>query len=180
MMRFVGRLEDGQFISNPPAEIYEHVRLVWRGFVANSDEILKEAARRGVPIRSNSVGECLALAYRWWGDALQSHVIGEYSLAIFDENISTLVLTHDAFGLVPVFYRKTSAGLMFGSHLEDLVPESGLEDLDDEYIADYVADCFYSLERTPYRSVRRVGFGRTIFCVKNRISEKATSAFGNI
>ena len=57
MMRFVGRLEGGQFVCNPPAEMYEQVRLVWRGFVANSDEILKEAARipgsndQGVGIR---------------------------------------------------------------------------------------------------------------------------------
>src|SRR5258705_9687268 len=96
MMRFAGRLDDGQFVCNPPAETYERVRLVCRGFVANSDEILKEAARRGAPIRPDSVGECLALAYRLWGDALQNHVVGEYSLALFDENISTLVLTHDA------------------------------------------------------------------------------------
>jgi asparagine synthase (glutamine-hydrolysing) len=178
MMRFVGRFQGDRFACNPPAESYEQIRLVWRGFVSNSDEILKEAARRAVKIRSGSVGEILALAYRWWGDSMQSRVIGEYSLAIFDQNTATLLLTHDAFGLVPIFYRTTSAGLMFGSHLEDIVPESGLEDIDDEYIADYVADCFYSSDRTPYRSVRRLGFGRTIICAANRINERTTWQFG--
>jgi asparagine synthetase B (glutamine-hydrolysing) len=153
--------------------------LLWRGFISNTDELSQEAHGRGLHIRTGSIGELFAAAYRCWGDAMQSHVAGEYSLAIFDDRNATLLLTHDAFGLVPMFYRPVSTGVIFASHLEDLVPAAGLEDLDEEYIADYVADCFYSCERTPFRSIRRVGFARSIICRSQRIIERQTFSFSN-
>jgi asparagine synthase (glutamine-hydrolysing) len=179
MMRFVGRIEEGQLACNPPPERYPQCQLLWRGFISNIDELLKEADRRGVQVAAGSTGELFSLAYRWWGDALQSHVVGEYSLAVFDDKSSALLLTHDSFGLLPIFYRAVSTGVIFGSHLEDLATESGLDDLDEEYIADYIADCFYSSERTPYRSIRRVGFGRSIIYSSKKIIERRSWTFSH-
>jgi asparagine synthase (glutamine-hydrolysing) len=179
MMRFAGRMEDGQFACSPSPERFDQYRLLWRGFIANRPDILSETARRGAHVRSGSEGELFALAYRWWGDALQSHVLGEYSLAIFDEASATLFLTHDAFGLVPMFYGTVPAGVRFASHLEDLAGNAGLDDLDEEYVADYIADCFYSSERTPYRSIRRVGFGRSIICRSSGIIERRSWNFSS-
>ena len=178
-MRFGGRLEDGRLVCNPGSERFHQCQLLWRGFISNTDELSQEAHGRGLHIRTGSIGELFAAAYRCWGDAMQSHVAGEYSLAIFDDRNATLLLTHDAFGLVPMFYRPVSTGVIFASHLEDLVPAAGLEDLDEEYIADYVADCFYSCERTPFRSIRRVGFARSVICRSQRIIERQTYSFSD-
>jgi asparagine synthase (glutamine-hydrolysing) len=178
-MRFVGRLEDERLVCDPRPERFHQCQLLWRGFISNTDDLSREADRRNVHIRTGSIGELFAAAYRCWGDAMQSHVVGEYSLAIFDDRNATLLLTHDAFGLVPMFYRPVSAGVIFASHLEDLVSAAGFDDLDEEYIADYVADCFYSSERTPYRSMRRVGFGRSIICRSHRIIERQSWSFSN-
>jgi asparagine synthase (glutamine-hydrolysing) len=99
-------------------------------------------------------------------------VLGEYSVAIFDQASGELLLTHDSLGLVPMFYRMLQSGLVFGSHLEDLVGENGRDELDEEYVADYVADCFYSPERTPYRSIKRLAFGESIVCNRSGIVER--------
>jgi asparagine synthase (glutamine-hydrolysing) len=179
MMRFAGRIEYGQLACSPPPERFDQYRLLWRGFISNRQDILSEAGRRGVQVRRGSEGELFALAYRWWGDSLQSHVLGEYSLAIFDDGSSTLFLTHDAFGLVPMFYGAAPAGVKFASHLEDLAGDGGLDDLDEDYVADYIADCFYSSERTPYRSIRRLGFGRSIVCRSNKIVERRSWSFSS-
>src|ERR1700688_5033750 len=136
MMRFVGRIEGGQFASNPPAERYEQCQVLWRGFISNPGDIRSQAVQRGVTIRSTSTGELIALAYRWWGDAIQTYLTGEYSVAVFDERTSVLLLAPDAFGLAPMFYRLVPTGVIFGSHLEDLAADDSLDDLDEEYVAD--------------------------------------------
>jgi asparagine synthase (glutamine-hydrolysing) len=135
--------------------------VLWRGYLANRDDILREAEQRRVRLRDGSEAELLALAYRWWGEATASRLLGEYALAIYDEPNSSLFLTNDSFGLLPLFYSVSRPGLVFGSHLEDLVTEAGVGELDEDFIADYVASCFHPPDRTPYRAIRRLGFGHS-------------------
>ena len=159
MRRFSGKIHNGSLICSPEPGTYQGCRLLWRGYIANGDDILAEAKRLGIPAQDGSDGDLFALAYRCWGSTLQSHVLGEYCLAVFDIEASTLLLTHDALGLLPMFYSRRTAGMLFGSHLEDLVAEEGIGDLDEGFIADYVANTSYSSRDTPYRAIKRLGVG---------------------
>lgn len=161
MKRFLGRVEGARFRCWPAPERHWQCRVLWRGYLANRDDILAEARQRHVRLRGGSDAELMALAYRWWGEATASRLLGEYALAIYDEPTSSLFLTNDSFGLLPLFYSRSALGLVFGSHLEDLVAETGVGVLDEDFIADYVASCFHPPERTPYRAIRRLEFGHS-------------------
>ena len=161
MKRFLGRIAGARFWCQPAPERYWQCQLLWRGYLANRDDILAEAKQHGVHLRDGSDAELMVLAYRWWGEATASRLIGEYALAIYDERTSSLFLTNDSFGLLSLFYSASAQGLVFGSHLEDVLAETGVGELDEDFIADYVASCFHPPERTPYRAIRRLQFGHS-------------------
>ncbi|MEN6464615.1 MAG: asparagine synthase-related protein [Syntrophaceae bacterium] len=171
MRRFVGRVHKGSLACGPEPGKYQGCRLLWRGYISNRDDILEEAKRQGIPAQDGSDGDLFALAYRCWGNTLQSYVLGEYCLAVFDDRASILLLTHDALGLLPMFYSRSTEGVLFGSHLEDLVAEEGIGDLDEEFIADYVANTSYSSPDTPYRAIKRLGVGRSLLYERETLAE---------
>ena len=162
MKRFIGRIRNQELHGHPPPECHEHYQVLWRGYIANRAELLTEAGHRGIAPTLCSEGALFARAYAWWGAALPSHVLGEYAVAIFDRRSGLLFLAHDGLGLVPLFYGALPGGLLFASHLEDLVVEEGVGELDDQYIADYLADLMCRGERTPYRHFRRLCPGQTV------------------
>lgn len=169
MKRFTGKVQDDGLHCHPGSERYHQCQVLWRGYLANRDEVIREAARRQIPLQDGSEAELFALAYRWWGDAMQSHLLGEYAVAIFDELTATLLLTHDGLGLLPLFYCHLPHELLFGSHLEEMALAQGGDDLDEEYIADFIVNCSYPKERTPYSAIRRVGPGDSVVYRGGRI-----------
>jgi asparagine synthase (glutamine-hydrolysing) len=135
-------------------------RVWWRGFLANRSALVDELGHHGdVSYPDESL---IAAAYRRWGADLQAHLIGEYALAVLDQAAGSLVLTHDAVGVVPLYYSAQGQTIYFGSHLSliaKLIPGVGF---DESYIAEFLSrgDCFG--EHTIYRDVRRLGVGRTM------------------
>src|SRR5437870_13902588 len=101
MRRFLGHVHNSRVCGQPAPEHYEPYHVLWRGYIANRAELLAEAKRRGAVLATTSDGELFAQAYRSWGMELQSRVLGEYAVAIFDERSGSLLLTHDALGLLP-------------------------------------------------------------------------------
>ncbi len=97
----------------------------------------------------------IAGAYQRWGAALQRHVRGEYAAAILDRRAQLLLLTHDAIGLGQIFYSVESDSISFGTHLLDLL-ETKAYDLDQEYLATYLARGYLTTARTPFTSFRRL------------------------
>jgi asparagine synthase (glutamine-hydrolysing) len=171
MKRFVGKIHGGSLICSPEPGAYQGCRVLWRGYISNAEDILAQARQRGMPITDGSDGDLFALAYGCWGSALQSYVLGEYCLAVFDEKTSTGLLTHDALGLLPMFYSRRPAGVLFSSHLEELVAQTGTDDLDEEFIADYVANTSYSSQNTPYRTLQRLDVGRSLVYERGTLRE---------
>ena len=104
--------------------------------------------------------QLVARAYRRWGEGLQAHLLGEYAFALFDAERGTLLLGHDALGLVPLFVTERGGALTFATDLAELVGATGVGELDEEYLADCLALVRGRDERTPYRHIRRLLPGR--------------------
>lgn len=114
-----------------------------RGFIANRAE----------------VGDFRTAIERFGAD-LPARVLGEYAVAAVDG--PRAILTHDALGIAPLFYSFTRGGLAFGTRLADLVRETGAGEIDEEYVAEYLAFGHPAGERTPYRHIRRLPPGSTL------------------
>jgi len=165
MRHFIGYCAAGSepvFGGTPAPALFGPYQILCRGFIANRADLLAKAGRSqtgNVPIAD---AELFAIAYERWGTDLSRHVVGEFSLALFDAAEGRLLLAQDALGLAPVFYSESSGRLAFASSLEDLVIETGTGQLDDEFIADYMARGEHFGEHTPYAHIRRLLPGESL------------------
>ncbi len=116
-------------------------------------------------------GELLAHAYRAWGRELQAQVVGQFAAVVVDPRAGTALLTHDALGLAPLFYAERGAELAFSTDLVGLIDSAAAAALDEEYLADYLALGFIKDERTPYRGIRRLLPGRSLWWADGRVRE---------
>lgn len=177
MKRFLVRLSSAGLspITSEPAPFTSNgYDVFWRGYIANTKELVSHAARHGRHPVQQAEAELLALANEWWGADLPRHVLGEYAAAIYDRARSTLLLTHDELGLMPLFYAEMSGSIIIGSHLEDVIDETGIGELDEEYIADYLAEGWHLGERTPYTHIRRLLPGQSLIWKDDRLTPHET------
>jgi asparagine synthase (glutamine-hydrolysing) len=178
MSRFTGVIHDDAAYFGPDVDVFEGCRVLWRGYIANREEITAEAERRGMHVGGDPEGHLFASAYRCWGKDLSSHVLGQYCVAIFDDETSTALLTHDALGLVPLFWRRTPGNLLFATHIEDLLAVTGTHNLDEEFIADHIANASFSSRRTPYRGIERLEPNTSVLCTPRGLKEVRGRGFG--
>jgi asparagine synthase (glutamine-hydrolysing) len=179
--RFVVAFDEklASFRASGPADAYDGCRAVSSGFIANAAELRAEAVRRGYETpRANDA--LFALAYRWWGDALQRRVLGEYAVAAFDERLRTLLFTHDALGIVPGFFAQLGDRIVMASHLDDVVRRVADRALDDDYVADVLALGWPAGGRTPYRAVRRLRPGVSLTWSDGRARERTTWSLADV
>jgi len=170
--KFAGSCEpgDGRWVQSRPApEICGALHVLYRGYIANRAHLAAEAHARGAALPDCADGRLFALAYSWWGADLQAHVTGEYAVAVLDTGQRTLVLTHDALGVVPVFYAERGAAIEFASHLDALLEMADVGALDEQYLAEFLTSVKPRGERTPYRAVRRLLAGRTLVHRRGRV-----------
>ena len=129
--------------------------MFFHGYIANRTELRRNS---GLPVDAPDP-LLVAGAYRRFGESFPRFVYGEYAAAVLDEAEGTLLLTHDALGVVALYYSERPSGLLFGTHIEDLVAATGTGTLDEDYIAQFLAGVEDHGERTPYRHIKRVRQG---------------------
>jgi len=169
---FVARLTPGEpprLAADPGAVEAEGCLVLLRGYLGERAALDAEARRRGHRAPASDA-ERLALAFRWWGADLPRHVAGEYAAAVYDPAGRALLLAHDELGVAPLFYAAGPDGVTFGTPLEDVVAETGVGALDEEFVADYFAQGQHFGERTPYAAVRRLRPGESVVWRDGRVS----------
>jgi asparagine synthase (glutamine-hydrolysing) len=174
MKAFIGSLHPGRepsISSEPMAPAFGPFRVLHRGFIANRDAI---------GCADPSDGAAFAAAYERWGADLGRHVFGEYAVALYDMRDRSLLLAHDELGLMPLYYSTDGAGIVFASHLDDVVRATGTGELDEEYIADHFARGDHFGERTPHRHVRRLLPGRNLTWSGGELRSTDTWSLGNL
>jgi asparagine synthase (glutamine-hydrolysing) len=91
--------------------------------------------------------------YQVRGPAGLGELVGDFSLAVWDSDNRSVVLACDFAGVRPLYYFRDARRLLWSSSLAGLVRATGVEQLDEEYVA-----LFLSLAgpggRTPYRGIR--------------------------
>jgi asparagine synthase (glutamine-hydrolysing) len=116
--------------------------------------------------------EAIARAtYERWGTAGFVQLIGDWSLVIRDAR--TTILASDYAGVRPLYYHVQDGRVQWSSRLQTLVDETGITDLDEQYIAGFLTfgGC---PNRTPYKGIYSVPPGHAV-CVS--ANDTKTSRF---
>jgi asparagine synthase (glutamine-hydrolysing) len=136
----------------------------WDGRLDNRKELLLRA--HGDP-RAKDTDSTLALRlYQAHGPEGLRDLIGDWSLAIADTASRLVVLASDYAGIRPLYYCRTGACVMWSSSLSHLAGWTGRNQLDEEYVASFLARGS-AAHRTPYRKVYPVPPGRAV-CISSK------------
>jgi asparagine synthase (glutamine-hydrolysing) len=174
MKRYLARIRfepDLGLASQPAAITLDGYHVFWRGYIANFAEIQRQTDGHRHLDRPTTEAELFLLAYQRWGLDLPRHVLGEYAVVVFDKTRNTVLLAHDELGLIPLFYAKLKDEIVVASHLEDAVQLTGVGQLDEEYIADYLSSGRHLGKRTPYTHIHRVLPGQSVVWKSGRLTE---------
>ena len=135
--------------------------LHWDGRLDNRDDLLR---RLSDSLNGNTSNTAIARAtYERLGTAGFVHLIGDWSLVIRDHTNRTTILASDFAGVRPLYYYVQAGRVLWSNHLQTLVEETGITELDEQYIAGFltVGGC---ANRTPYKGIYSVPPGHAV-CV---------------
>jgi asparagine synthase (glutamine-hydrolysing) len=135
--------------------------LHWDGRLDNRDDLLPRLTES---LRSDTSNAAIArAAYERWGTEGFVHLIGDWSLVIRDRVNGTTVLASDFAGVRPLYYHVQNGRVEWSNRLQSLVDETGITDLDEQYIAGFLTfgGC---ANRTPYQGIYSVPPGSAV-CV---------------
>jgi len=176
----VGR-SDGLLHCTPEASQFGEYDVLCRGYIANRREVETEARRlSGVVPKVFTEPALFAVAYQLWGSDLARHVYGEFAVAIYDRLRGSLTLAHDELGILPLFYSESQYGIAAASHLDDLVVETGVGQLDEMYLSEYLFEQRHFGEHTPYEHIRRVLPGEAILWESHRLQKRSVWTLGTV
>jgi asparagine synthase (glutamine-hydrolysing) len=128
--------------------------LTWDGRLDNRSQLL--AAVEGGYASGETDAEIVLSSYLKYGASCIGLFRGDFALAIWDKAKETLILARDCFGVRPLYYKLSDAGIHWCSLLEPLLYLSvQLLAVDEEYLADYICSS-PSPSSTPFRDIRAV------------------------
>jgi asparagine synthase (glutamine-hydrolysing) len=137
--------------------------LHWDGRLDNRDDLL---LRLRDSLQGETSNESIArAAYERWGTDGLVHLIGDWGLVIHDRVNRTTVLASDFAGVRPLYYHVQAGRVLWSSRLQSLVDETQISDLDEQYIAGFLAVGGYP-NRTPYKGIYTVPPGHAV-CVSS-------------
>ena len=95
-------------------------------------------------------------------------LVGDWSLALWDAADRSIVLASDYAGIRPLYYCHSPERLIWASSLECLVDWTGIRELDDDFVSDFLMRGL-SADRTPYRGIYPVPSGSSLRFSRDRI-----------
>ena len=151
-----GFSEDDHFSLSPHGSV-----CTWDGRLDNQEDLQRELSC-GFPPPSTS-SDLAVKAYQSKGAAGLRGLVGDWSLAIWDGGLRSVVLASDYAGIRPLYYYRGDDRLLWSSRLSELIRWTGIDELDEEYVANFLTHAT-AAHRTPYRGVYPVPPGCAV-CV---------------
>lgn len=100
---------------------------VCNGEIFNYRELREQLTLQGVRFRTDSDTEVIPFLYERYGPQFVDHLDGQYSIAIYDLEFGTLVLTRDPFGITPLFYAEADGFFLFASEIKALLAHPSIK-----------------------------------------------------
>jgi asparagine synthase (glutamine-hydrolysing) len=135
-------------------------RLIVAGQVrVDARETLVDALRAAGTNASVADPDVRLFAHAWltWGDETPARVLGDYSAVVHDRQSNATTLVRDPFGVRMLYWHRDASRLVASNTLAALLLAGAPRDLDEDAIADFVAEGFNEdPAATTYRAIRRV------------------------
>jgi asparagine synthase (glutamine-hydrolysing) len=138
--------------------------VVLDGRIDNRRALIRDLEITGDCEESITDAELILRAYEAWGTGCAQRTIGHFAFAIWDNERSRLLCVTDAIGVRPIFYIETERQFVFSSQIGQLLGDPALPspDLNEEYLADFLA-CGLSLRgMTPFKGIKRLPAGHVL------------------
>ncbi len=94
--------------------------MVFNGEIYNFKEIKKDLIEKKIKFKSTGDSEVLLQSFIHYGEDFINHLRGMFSFCIWDKKKNKLIAYRDRFGQKPLFYFKTTKGLILSSEIKDL------------------------------------------------------------
>jgi asparagine synthase (glutamine-hydrolysing) len=104
----------------------ERYWLTFNGEIYNYRELRVELEGKGVEFHTHSDSEVLVAAYAQWGEACLERFVGMFAFAILDRASRKLFIARDRFGIKPLYFASTQAGVAFASEIKQLLAVPGV------------------------------------------------------
>ena len=140
------------------------VAVVFNGEIYNYIELRQFLERSGHRFQTHSDTEVLVHLYEDHGPALFSYLNGMFGIALWDARRKALLLGRDRMGVKPLYYARAGARWLFASELKAILTQPGVDTAsDDDALSDYLRLGYIPRDATPYRGVRRLLPGQSLF-----------------
>lgn len=135
----------------------DDIQLVANGEIYNFVQLREQLQALGHVIRTQSDIEVLVHAYEEWGLDFLSRLRGMFALALWDGRSQTLVAARDRAGEKPLYWTKTSRGLLLASEVKALLvrPEVTRE-LDPEAVDQFLTYEYVLAPRTILKGIHKL------------------------
>lgn len=115
--------------------------------------------------------ELAFLLYREGGTEALGSLVGDFAIAIWHSGRDELALCTDGIGLRPLYYRVTDEYVSWCSESGPLLSRAAnLEDIDEEYVADFLTN--HAPSNSPYKDIQALGPGEA-FVLTRRYGRKS-------
>jgi asparagine synthase (glutamine-hydrolysing) len=104
----------------PMADRSGRIHVVFNGEIYNFMDVRKRLEDLGHTFTSSSDTEVLIAAYQQWGEDFLEHLLGMFTIALFDAASRRLILARDRAGEKPLFLWQTPSRMAFASELKAL------------------------------------------------------------
>lgn len=112
-------------------------------------------------------------AYLRWGQESPRRLVGDFAFAAWDDDRRILFAARDQLGSRPLFFRKTSEGIVVTSQLQQLMPllNDPFHEIDAAQILDLLTDHVSDPGRTFFRGVVRLRPGHRLVATASGVAE---------
>lgn len=130
---------------------------VFNGEIYNFQALRKDLIDRGHHFVTDGDTEVIVHLYEEYGIDFVTHLNGMFAIAVWDQRRQRLVLVRDRLGQKPLYYAKTTDGVIFGSELKCLaVCEAMPQEIDRESLYHYFTIGYIPHPWTVYRGVHQL------------------------
>lgn len=136
--------------------------LCFNGEIYNYPDLRRECEAKGHRFQSAMDGEVILHLYEDYGLSAFERLNGIFAVAVVDSRNRTLVLTRDAMGVKPVFYRQISDGLAFASEPAQLRGAFGGSTWDVRGLAAFLTFLWIPAPWTAFKEIRSLRPGEIL------------------